>query len=201
LALPISALNHKPTDFIREVSPEAITFYIDDMSGLYLPDEFKQEYWAQLNVKNGKLEERLHGKFGRFVIGHIENDGKYKEKDVMLMGTTIGLSTSSRNGELEYLRHRNLYETVIKLIEEQGMLSDLMKVDPADFGSTSIITTARGSAESIYIGGSSMDFGRAAAEGRQQTCELFQKLLGDTIKVVNVEPELMSTQQLITVKT
>jgi len=77
---PISALERTPSDLIREVSPEAIDFYVDGLSGLYLPDEFREEHGDHFSVAYWKAENRLQGKFGRFALRHTQEDSGAEEE-------------------------------------------------------------------------------------------------------------------------
>lgn len=52
-----------------------------------------------------------------------------------------------------------------------------------------ILATVNGEVKSISVGSSSIDFGRAEAEGRQRTCDLFSERLGGMVSVINSSPE------------
>jgi len=89
---PISALDLTPYDLIREVSPEAVNFYVEDLSGLYLPEEFQNEHADVTDVKYWRARERLRGKFGRFTVMQFEESGEEEREDqldgILVMGTT-----------------------------------------------------------------------------------------------------------------
>jgi hypothetical protein len=142
MTTPISALEHQPSDFIREASLDAINFYVDKLSGIYL-----------------------------------------------LMGTTIGLSGLGRDGYMESLRHYSLQDKVREVLEERELVGAPIRIDRADYGDTTIVLGENGDVNAFSAGGSSYDFGRANAEGRQQTCDVFERLLGNAIKVINADPE------------
>ncbi len=105
------------------------------------------------------------------------------------MGTTIGLSGLDRHGYLESLRHYSFQDRMRDVLEERDLLGKPIRINRADFGSTTIVLGESGDADALRVGGSSYDFGRADADGRQQTCEVFERLLGNTINVINEEPE------------
>jgi len=198
LATPLSALEHQPPDFIREVSPEAISFYADELSGLYLPDDFKEVHSEVFDVAYWKPEERLRGKFGRFALRYAqEEDGQAELNDILFMGTTIGLSGLGRDGNLASLRHYSFQDKVMDVLEERALADERIRIVRADYGSTAIVLGESGTPESLRVGGTSYDFGRAKAEGRQQTCELFERLLSGAIKVINENPEPRERERII----
>lgn len=186
MANPISALEHKPSDFVREVSLDTIIYYSDELSGLFLPDEFRSTHADVINVKNWKPEDRLHGKFGRFALRHT---GDCELNDILVMGTTIGLHGLDRYNNMESLLHRNLHGRARDILEERGLTDEIIGVDRADYGVTRIELDERGAPKSVSVSGLSIDFGRANAEGRQRTCELFERLLGVSVQVINVDPK------------
>lgn len=116
----ISALEHKPSDFVREVSTDAITFYVDELSGIYLPEEFKEAHADRFDVEYWKPEDRLRGKFGRFALKRAEETGDEKPLDgILVMGTTIGLSGLDRDGYMASLRHFTLDDKIRDILEER----------------------------------------------------------------------------------
>jgi hypothetical protein len=190
MTTPISALEHQPSDFIREASLDAINFYVDKLSGIYLPDDFKQAHGDVYHIKYWKPENRLRGKFGRFALKHVqEEDDQAEIDDILLMGTTIGLSGLGRDGYMESLRHYSLQDKVREVLEERELVGAPIRIDRADYGDTTIVLGENGDVNAFSAGGSSYDFGRANAEGRQQTCDVFERLLGNAIKVINADPE------------
>jgi hypothetical protein len=198
VASPISALEHEPHDFIREVSPEAISFYVDEISGIYLPDEFMQQHAEVFDVRFWKPDDRLRGKFGRFALSHAqEEEEQVALDDILVMGTTIGLSGLDRDGDMGSLRHFSLQNKVRDVLEARDLVGKRIRVDRADYGDTTIVLAEDGSADSLRVGGSSIDFGRAKAEGRQQTCNVFEQLLGNAIKVINEDPEPKDYERIV----
>jgi len=192
---PISATECIPEDLVREVSPEAITFYVDELSGIYLPDSLKETHADVHSVKYWKPEDRLKGKFGRFSLRPKEGSDEEKAlEDILVMGTTISLSGLDEFGRMKRLRHYAL--SLREILEERDLLGQV-SIDAADYGSTLIQLDDNGVAESLGVGGYSVDFGRATAEGRQKTCDLFEQILGDEVQVINAEPEPRNSQRII----
>jgi hypothetical protein len=194
----ISALENTPDEFVREVSPDAITFYIDELSGIYLPEAFKEAHAGRFDVDYWKPEARLRGKFGRFALKHIEEAGDEEPLDgILVMGTTIGLSGLDRYGDMVSLRHFAFNEKIREILDERDLLGRLIDVKPADYGATTIKLGDSGVAEALSVDGSSGDYGRATAEGRQETCAMFAQLLGNEIQVINVDPEPRPSQRIV----
>jgi hypothetical protein len=194
----ISALEHTPYDFVREVSTDAITFYADELSGIYLPEEFKEAHADRFDVKCWKPEARLRGKFGRFALKRAEETGDEEPLDgILLMGTTIGLDGLDRYDDMESLRHYAFNEKFRDVLEERDLVGQRIAVDRADYGATTIKLGSDGLAETVHVDGASGDFGRATAEGRQETCAMFAQLLGNEIQVINVDPEPRPSQRIV----
>lgn len=197
MAAPISALELRPHDLVREVSLDAINFYVDELSGIYLPDEFKEANADVPDVKYWKSEDRLRGKFGRFTLDHVKgNDDEEQLDGILLMGTTIGLSGLDRYKDMNSLRHYGLKAKVRDVLEARGLLGQHIKVNPVDYGSTRIGLDESGATNTVNVSGNSYDFGRAKAEGRQVTCEMFGRLLGNEIQVLNTDPEPRENEQI-----
>ncbi len=185
---PVSAILHEPSDFVREVSADAIKFYVNGLSKIYLPDGFKQANAGVLDVECWKPEDRLCGKFGRFALLHAVEGAQAQLDDILMMGTTIGLSGVSHYGLcMASLRHNRLEAQALHILRSRG-LDKGISVEPADYGSTTIVLDKSGKPQSVVVDGSSVEFGRANTEGRERTCELFRRLLGGDIGVDNAEP-------------
>jgi hypothetical protein len=198
---PISALEHEPFDLVREVSPDAISFYVDELSGIYLPEEFKVGRADVLAVKRWKPENRLNGKFGRFTVTLVVEKGEEENEerldDILVMGTSIGLSGIDRYRSMDSLRHYTLDDMIGSILKGRDIAGPNISVRRADYGST-IIGPASNPGEEIIVGSSSYDFGRASTDGRQETCDLFAQLLGDKTRVVNSDPEPREKDKIIT---
>lgn len=200
MSAPISALECEPYDLVREVSPEAINFYVDELSGIYLPDDFKNEHADVRDVEGWKPEDRLDGKFGRWDVRRAREGGESKEElldGILLMGTTIGLSGLDRDGYMTDLRHLVLRSKVRDVLEKRNLLGEKITVNAVDYGHTSIKLDDDGQVEAIRVDDSSFDFGRANTEGRQETCDMFAQLLGDEIQVINADPEPREFDQIV----
>jgi hypothetical protein len=194
----ISALEHRPHDFIREVSPAAIDFYVEELSGLYLPDDFRQAHGDVHSVERWKPEDRLCGKFGRFALRHAqEEDGQGELDDILLIGTTIGLSGVDRYRRMKSLRHYELEDNARDMLKDRNLTGPPIEIIGVDYGGTSIKFDDNGLPQSIRVEGLSYDFGRAEAEGRQETCKLFERLVGNSVQVINVDPEPKEYEQII----
>jgi hypothetical protein len=193
VSTPISALERKPTDFIREVSPDALNFYAKGLSELYLPEDFRQAH-NSYKAKYWKSEDRLRGKFGRFaLLDTREEVGQDELEGMLVIGTTIALS-----GLMESLRHFQLDNMARgEILSQRDLTYPPIQVIGVDYGATSIGLDESGTPQSISVGESSCDFGRADAEGRQKTCELFEQLLGKDIQVINADPEPQEYEQII----
>jgi hypothetical protein len=192
----LSALDHRPSDFIREVSPEAVGFYVDDLSGISLPETFKTEHADNIDVRFWKPEDRLQGKFGRWAVTRVEDDKEIPLDDILLMGSTIGLTGFDRYGDLQSLRHVMLLTAVRGVLKNRGLTDEPLGVKAIDYGSTAI-HVEDGEATKLTVGGSSVDFGRADKDVRQRTCEAFGSLLGNHIEVVNLNPEPKDYERII----
>lgn len=198
MADPISALEHRPSGFIREVSPEAIRFYVSDLSRIYLPEEFRTKHSDIYDVERWEPENRLGGKFGRFTVRHAqEEEGQPELDDILLMGTTIGLYGLDRRN-LMSLRHATLSNGIVDILEARGLAETPVRVKDVDYGATSIILGENGTAQALRVSSKSYDYGRAETEGRQQTCELFERLLAGTVEVINADPEPRPHDRIIT---
>jgi hypothetical protein len=192
----ISALEHRASDFIREVSLDALNFYTDGLIGLYLPDDFKHANADVFDVKYWKVEDRLVGKFGYFALKHLD-DEQAKLEDILVMGTTIGLHGLDNSGDMESLRHFSLRDGLLSVLKARDLVGEPIRAEAVDYGDTLIKLSEDGTPQSVSIGGTSFDFGRAGTEGRQRTCELFEQLLGQGIDVINSEPEPKERQRII----
>ena len=198
MANPISALKHRSFDFIREVSLDALTFYADGLSGIYLPEDFKQEHGETYGVKYWTADERLNGKFGRITLKYAQEEEPAAElDDILLMGTTIGVHSLDRYNQLESLRHYSFREKLRDVVEARGLLGMKISYAEVDYGDTRIMLGESGAPERLEVSGNSFDFGRANTEGRQQTCDLFQRILGSTIEIVNSYPEPNKNERII----
>lgn len=186
---PISALDHYPSDFVREVSLEAIDFYAKGLSGLYMPESDERYFNSR---------ERLMGKFGRFMVERTPEDEETVSKNVLLMGTTATLGP--RGSSYGQLRHsliknalRNMIWEGIDGLPKEGKL----QVKILDYGHTCIVVDEGNNPETLLVSGSSFDFGRADEAGRQRTCELFSELLGGSIKVDNIDPRPTDRESIL----
>lgn len=189
---PTSAIEHQPEEFMREVSPEAIRFYVEELRSLRLPLDFRAEHACNEYLGGWDTEDRLKGKFGRFTLEAIDKDvDPDKLADVLVMGTTIGLGAldgTGRYARLRSLRHYSLFDAAEKVLMARGLEDVELELNEVDFGSTTIRLNPNSVAKQIVVSAESIDFGRADAEGRLQTCQLFSKLLGDQIAVVSLDP-------------
>jgi hypothetical protein len=195
----VSALELEPHDLIREVSRDAINYYVDELSGIHLPDDFKEKYAETYAVKFWKPEDRLRGKFGRFVLQSAQEESVGDEEplgDILLMGSTIGLRGLDGNYMLD-LRHYEFLRKARQILEARDLPDEDIKLQDVDYGSTSIKLRDDGKVAAIRVGGSSMDYGRAGKEGRRETCEAFERLLGNEIEVINSEPEPREHQKIV----
>jgi hypothetical protein len=170
---PINASEYSPDDFIHNVTPEAIGFFVHDLAGLYLPDDFVSMNPDGIGVSSWNIDNRLLGSFARYQVEDHD--------DVLLMGTTIGLPNAD-NSDLDKLRH---YEFSYALV---GLNPDTMSrsAKAVDYGRTLIKISQDGTTE-VRVSGCSADYGRANPEVRQSTCKLFSARLPG-IQVVNVDP-------------
>ncbi len=197
----ISALESEPEDHIRRVEPGVLSYYVNDLSGLYLPDSFTSEHINNPSVNCWKPEDRLHGKFGRFIaqryISFGRPDPAFNPIQVILMGTTIDLGYDEHLRRMSSLRHYVLDSKVMGIIRDSAGEDGRLGFESVDYGSTTIKLDKDGEPVAVDVYGQSFDFGRADTEGRRETCELFQALLGDSIQVVNVNPEPIVTDQII----
>lgn len=189
---PASAIEHQPEEFMREVSPEAIRFYVEELRSLRLPLDFRAQHACNEYLGGWDTEDRLKGKFGRFTVKAVGDDVEPKElEDVLVMGTTIGLGEldgTGRYARLRSLRHYSLFDAAEKVLMARGLEDVELELNEVDFGFTTIRLNPNGVAKQIVVSAESVDFGRADAEGRLQTCQLFSKLLGDQVAVVNLDP-------------
>lgn len=189
MAERISALDHRPEDFIREVSVEALSFYADDLSGLFIPEDFKVKNNVYA-VKRWHINQRLLGKFGRFALSEDSEDKLVEVEEVMLMGSTIGLDRLSRSTDnFLSLDHYQLELAVPDVVRARGLQDRVGLSSALDFGITSIGLDDEGVPNSLLVFGKSSTYGRADAEGRQLTVDLMAKLLGESVEVINCEPE------------
>lgn len=196
MPIAVSALEYQPFDFTREVSPAAITFYVDELRGVYLPNDFRDSHRDVADIKSWQPEDRLHGKFGRFMVKRAQNSEECE--DILVMGTTMGLSGLDRHErDLSKLRHRVFNDTVRDVLDRRGLLGKSVSIDPVDYGSTGIVVGENGIAGAIEVGRNSYEFGRATAEGRQETCDLFRQLLGNAVEVINKDPEPSADERIM----
>lgn len=196
----LSALDFQPIDLTREVSSGAIDFYVDELSGIYLPDAFKAEHQGVSDVKYWEPEHRLMGKFGRYALTGAKEDGSTVElDDILVMGTTIGVSGVDDRGYMSSLRHRGLRETARSVFADRDTDGLTVESKDADYGSTTILVGDNGAAEAIVVSAASLDFGRADAEGRERTCALFRQALGSSIEIINEEPDPTSRGRILRV--
>lgn len=193
----ISALEQRTTELMREVSPDAISFYVDELSGIFLPDDFQAEHHELFDVKYWKPEDRLHGKFGRFTLKQTEGAAVDLD-DILIMGTTIGVGGLDRNRYMHSLRHYALGGLVPAIAQQRGVDWYAVEARAVDYGSTAIVLDTEGQASAIKVGEDSIDFGRDDFAGRQKTCELFEKLLASTsLQVINTDPEPREHEHVI----
>jgi hypothetical protein len=203
----ISALEvGHPTEVVREVEKGVLDYYAHGLSGLYLPDDFKVRHPNAYDVKSWKPEDRLLGKFGRFVISKYTYndeeepliDDEFTPVDIIVMGTTIGLGSRVRYGEMSHLIHYDLGEMALAFSKNKknNRKADIVCI-PADYGLTRIGLDEQGNPQTLLVIAKSFDFGRASTEERDRTCKLFQELLGDSIKVVNGTPEPIADDKII----
>lgn len=198
MAEPISAIEHHPHEYIREVSPDAIAFYVDELSGMYLPEDFRQAHVDAFDVEFWGPEKRLYGKFGRFAVRSEEGS---EHEDILLMGTTIGMGSLDRGGHLESLRHYHFKDMAEDLaLNARDLDPETWWLEAVDYGGTTISLDALGKPRKFRISGNSIDFGRANAEGREKTCELAATLLSGTVEVVNSDPEPREHEQIIRIR-
>lgn len=187
----ISALDVTTYGLIREVSVEALDFYANGLFGLYLPEDFKEAHKDSYDVERWDLQQRLRGKFGRFVLkleGEDSSDVDTPDEVVLLMGTIICVDLIDSRGNMQSLRHFEFRHKLFDVFRSRGLDQSDFAVDRVDYGSTSIVLGANGDINEIEVGGRSIDYGRADEIGRQETCELFKKAVGDAIGVVSKDP-------------
>lgn len=191
-----SALDLQPADTIREVSAEAITYFVSKLGDIYLPDGFAAQNSQALDVERWDKCQRLRGKFGRFVVS--TEDGDRVEPDVLLMGTTIGLRSLDRFGYLQSLRHYEFHDLVYGAMVRRGLSeSERLRAHAVDYGATEILLDDDGAPTSIKVSGSSLDYGRAGSVERAITCVLFQQLLDAKLGVINADPEPRAHDRII----
>lgn len=187
----ISALDVTTYDLIREVSVEALDYYANGLSGLHLPEAFKKANETSFDIQHWDVQKRLHGKFGRFVLKQEDEDGSdadAREESVLLMGSTIGVDLIDSRGNMQNLRHFEFRHKLFEVFRSRGLDGSNFAVDRVDYGSTRIELGDDGAVCSVDVGGRSIDYGRADELGRQETCELFKKAVGDAIDLVNKDP-------------
>jgi hypothetical protein len=196
----ISAIDLNPIDCVREVSPAAIDYYVEELSGLFLPPDF-----VEANIDSDPQlgewgpDERLRGSFGRFVVdyyaeqeGDLANVAPAESQEMLVMGTTIGLPGPYYNMfGMRSLKHVDLLEYLKRAsrneADQKGMITNIRKVD---FGHTEIVLGEDGTVKKLLVSGSSYDFGRADEIGRSETCRAFERALEGVVEsfveVVNV---------------
>lgn len=193
----LSALDFQPIDLTREVSSGAIDFYVDELSGIYLPDAFKAEHQGASDVDYWDPEHRLMGKFGRYALTGAKEDGSPVElDDILVMGSTIGVAGIDR-GCMRTLRHKALREAARCALIDRDTEGLTVESKVADYGMTTILIDAKGAAEAIVVNATSYEFGRADTEGRERTCELFRQALGSSIEIINEEPDPTSRDRIL----
>lgn len=187
----ISALDVTTFGLIREVSVEALDFYANGLSGLYLPEDFKEAHDDSFDVKYWDVQKRLRGKFGRFVLKLEDKDSSVGDEveEVLLMGPTIGVDLIDSRGNMQSLRHFEFRPKLFDVFRTRGLDVGDYEVFREDYGSTTILLGDNGEARALEVGGRSIDYGRADKQGRQATCDLFSKLLNKSIDVINLDPE------------
>lgn len=182
MANRISALECIPSELIREVSLEAVELYVEGLSGLYLPDSTRQEHLDSSDIRNWKPEDRLRCKFARFAISRSAE----KLKDVLLMGSTVKVGRVDQHGGLDILRHYEFQGKLLRnILEKRGDADHDVAVRSVDYGNVRIELGPDEQAKKVVVSGRSIDYGSADTDGRKETCELFQDLLGTTILVEN----------------
>jgi len=193
MSQPISAIESRPADFIKEVSSETLTYFVQDLSGLYLPDVFKEQHAETIPVKYWGAEDRLSGKFGRFAVKAANGSEDLVDpatlSDILLMGTTIDLGRLNGYGRMASLRHYEFKTAIQDVAENRGWEPGQVLVAEADYGGTNIQIDDEGQVRGFSVYGYSIDFGRADEAGRQQTVDLFQDALGPDIRVQNSDPK------------
>lgn len=189
----ISALDCRTSDLIKEVSHDALNFYVHELDSLYLPEDFIAEHGEVFDVVHWSKQNRLKGKFGRFVV-NLENETK---QDILLMGATVGVDMIGPDGCLQSLRHFELRHELEHVLHKRGFGNQDYDVDREDYGSTKIETDSSGKPKLIIVGGRSIDYGRANEVGRGETCRQFSKILGSDVVVINSDPVPLDYEYVI----
>lgn len=198
----INAEHVEPIELGHEVSRGAIRFFADGLSGIYLPDRYKDQ------GPDDYSKGRLTGIFGRFSLDHFNDSPKDERigepdiKDILLMGSTIELPiwdhVASAKGTVKF-GEKDFGPLLAGAMEDRDLLrqSDLIRPERADFGTTEIVLDEYGAPKELIISGASELLGRADTQGREQTVEMFQQTLGDSINVVNADPSPGAQDMLI----
>ena len=185
MAEHISALTKWPIDCVRQVTPGVLGFYVDELSGLYLPDDFTERFRGNNFVEGWDVADRLKGKFGRFTLsGEVPSDVDVSDiEEIIIMGTTLPLGK-----ELNQLRHRSLPQLLYPILKNRDLLGRGLSYEKTDYGDTEIVVDGRNVPQELRVFSESADFGRADADGRERTCEVLRSILAP-LAVMNVELE------------
>ncbi len=150
MAEHISALELTPAQLIREVSPDAVEFYVNGLSGIYLPQDVLDEHAGSFDVKYWKPDDRLRGKFGRFVVRQSNEDDPNTRKkidDILLMGTTIGVGDLDLREKFACLRHYEFSGPLQTLLLEREYARNEVIVSSVDYGDVGILLAQNGQTE------------------------------------------------------
>ncbi len=197
MSMPINAFDHEPSDFIRDVSLEALGFYVTELEGLYIPEGSEAEHKDSIDLRRWEPSKRTAGKFGRFVLGVFNENGEMAEieEDILVMGTTIPLGEPSGRGSMSELLHVMLEAFVYRRLSAEGCFAEGRSYAAVDYGATRITVTGEG-VEGIRVGASSFNLGRADEQGRSRTIELFNERL-DGLDVDNTDPVPRQQKRII----
>ncbi len=185
MAEHISALTKWPIDCVRQVTTGVLDFFVDELSGLYLPDDFTERFRGNSFVEGWNVADRLGGKFGRFtLVGEVPPGVDVSDvREIIIMGTTLPLG---RN--LGQLRHHSLPQFLYPVLKKQNLLDNKLDYEVTDYGDTEIVVDERNVPQELRVFSQSADFGRADADGRERTCEVLRSILAP-LAVMNVELE------------
>lgn len=197
----ISALDVRPYDLSREVDDSMIAYYVDELRGVYLPEDYVSAHRQRSrDVARWSPEDRLSGKFGRFLIEQFESDEDdepFAVKDLLVIGTTMGVSGIDRYGYLHSLRHYDLRDRAWHILQTRDYGKTQATLKPQDYGATQIHTEEGHGVTKVSVSGRSLDYGRADTAGRKITCDLFKQLLGGTVEIVDADPNPMEREVVI----
>lgn len=191
---PINALGLRPTELIREASPEALDFYAHTLSGLYLPEYYLEENKDARGVSEWDVGGRLLGIFGSFEVTTVDGEEE-QTQSMAFLGSTIGVGKLSPSNYLEQLKHSDIRSVFDEIIgkPEKGVTRKIN----SDYGSTRIEIDKQGRPVGLRVIGSSPEMGRANTEGRLKTVQALGRMIGNSVKITNVDPTPSASNKVL----